>query len=82
MAEKLELNRRGIAQLLKEPGVFSAVTGIAARIASAAGPGMETRSESGGNRVRAAVVTATIRAQYAEATSRALTRAIGAGKGG
>jgi hypothetical protein len=78
---KIELNRRGIAQLLKEPGTFSAVTGIAARIASAAGPGMETRSDKGGTRVRAAVVTATFEAMYAEATNRTLTRAIDAGRG-
>jgi hypothetical protein len=43
---------------------------------------METMPlEVGRNRVRMAVVTATYQAMRAEATSRALTRAIGAGRG-
>jgi hypothetical protein len=52
----------------------------AARIAAAAGPGFEATSQPS-RRARASVITATAEARAAEATSRALTRAIDAGRG-
>lgn len=82
MAEKLKLNHDGIRQVLFSPVTVQTISGIANRIASAAGDGMEVRSlERGGNRPRVAVVTATFEAMYAEATTRALTRAVDAGRG-
>lgn len=82
MAEKLKLNSAGIRECLFSPMTISTISGIAGRIASAAGDGMEVRSlERGGNRPRVAVVTATFEAMHAEATTRALTRAVDAGRG-
>lgn len=49
-------------------------------IAANAGEGMEVDIEVGANRARASVRTTTIRAMRAEATQRALTRAIDAGR--
>ena len=64
------------------PGTIQAITGIANRIAGAAGDGVEVLPlERGARRPRVAVVTATYEAMRAEATSRTLTRAIGSGRG-
>jgi hypothetical protein len=71
-----------VKEILTGPGAAAAVSAAAHRIASAAGPGMETRPlERGRNRVRMAVYTATWQAKHAEATTRALTRAVDAGRG-
>ena len=79
---ELRIKPGAIRQLLTEPGTVAAVSNIARRIASAAGPGMVALpAERGGSRARAAVVTATFEAMYREATERALTRAVGAGRG-
>ena len=80
-ASEFKMKPGAVREILKGPGAAAAVSAAAHRIASAAGPGMETRSDSSGTRVRAAVVTATFQAMHAEATRRALTRAIGAGRG-
>lgn len=81
MAEKLKLNSAGIRECLFAPVTVQTISSIAGRIASAAGDGMEVRPlERGGNRPRVAVVTATAEARRAEATSRALTRAVDAGR--
>lgn len=78
---ELRIKPGAIRQLLTDPATVAAVTQIAHRIASAAGPGMEVKPAERTPRARAAVVTATYQAMRAEATSRALTRAIGAGRG-
>jgi hypothetical protein len=49
-------------------------------IARAAGPGHKVTVEIGPNRARVEVVTDTIDAKLAEARSRNLTRAVGAGR--
>jgi hypothetical protein len=49
-------------------------------MATAAGLGFESDSDVGQNRARAAVWTGTIEAMVAEATDRALTRSIDAGR--
>jgi hypothetical protein len=78
---KLELNHAGIREVMFAPAIIQTISGIASRIASAAGDGMEVLPlERGGRRPRVAVVTATFEAMHAEATSRALTRAIDSGR--
>lgn len=74
------LNRKGIADLLKAPGVLSDLERRAHAIAAQAGPGMEVDSEIGPHRARAAVITDTPQARHAESSGRALTRAIDAGR--
>lgn len=74
------LNRAGIADLLKAPGVKADLERRAHAIADQAGPGMIVDSETGPHRARAAVITHTTEARRAEATGRALTRAIDAGR--
>lgn len=77
---RIELNSKGVRQLLHDPGVLADLERRAKRIAAAAGEGMETDSDAGGTRARAVVITATRDAQRAEATDRALTRAVDAGR--
>lgn len=79
---RVELNREGVRQLLKDPGVLADLQRRGQAIATAAGEGMEVQTHTGINRVRVTVRTATPAAQVAEATSRVLTNAIGAGRGG
>lgn len=77
---ELRIKPGAIKQILTDPATVAAVTSIAHRIASAAGPGMEVTPAERSPRARAAVVTATFQAMHAEATRRALTRAVGAGR--
>lgn len=78
---RIELNRKGVEQLLKHPAVVADLDERAKRIASAAGPGMESEAQTGRKRALALVWTDTNQARRAEAQSRALTRAIDAGRG-
>jgi hypothetical protein len=66
--------------LLRSPEVRRDLERRARNIAAAAGPGFEADSEIGRNRARASVWTATFEAMAAEATDRALTRSIDAGR--
>lgn len=77
---RIELNSRGVDQLLKHPAIQADVDRRARAIAAAAGPGMEPSSMVGATRARASVITATREAREAEATDRALTRALDAGR--
>jgi hypothetical protein len=77
---ELRFKPGAIRQLLTDPATVAAVAGIARKIAAAAGPGMVALPAERTPRARAAVVTATYEAMRAEATSRALTRAIDAGR--
>jgi hypothetical protein len=83
MAEKIriEVNSAGIQALLKSAEVQADLEDRARRIAAAAGDGMEASSRLGKTRARASVITATRKARIAEATDRALTSAIDAGRG-
>jgi hypothetical protein len=83
MAEKIriEVNSAGIQAVLKSAEVQEMLNARAARIAAAAGAGMEVSSRVGKTRARASVITATRAARLAEATDRSLTRAIDAGRG-
>ena len=75
------IRQSAIVEILRSKPVQDDLVARANRIASAAGPGMQVRTEIGPNRARAAVITGTTRAVIAEATDRALTRSITAGRG-
>jgi hypothetical protein len=79
---RFKLNARALRELCNSPAVVAELKRRASRIAAAAGEGMVVMpAETGRNRARVAVITATYRARHAEATSRALTRALDAGRG-
>lgn len=84
MAKKirLEMNSKGFQELLKSQAVQDDLARRANAIAAAAGEGMEARTRTGnlGDRVVAEVRTATYEARRAEATDKALTSAIDAGR--
>lgn len=80
---KIELNSAGVQQLLKSGEIQADLARRAAAIATAAGAsGGEFGHEAnvGANRARASVWTEDFEAMRAEATSRALTRAVDAGR--
>lgn len=81
MAIRVRVNNRAVRALMNDPKVKAELERRAARIAAAAGPGMEVDSQNYERRARASVRTATNAARRAEATGRALTRAIDAGRG-
>lgn len=78
---RIEVNSDGIQAILKSAEVQADLRSRAARIAAAGGPGMEASSWTGRTRARASVITATGKARRSEATNRALTRALDAGRG-
>lgn len=84
---KFKLNHANISALLKSPEIQTNLAARAARVAAAAtanaGPGavFGHAVNVGRNRARAAVWTENAVAMHAEATSRALTRAVDAGRG-
>jgi hypothetical protein len=77
---RIVLNRKGVRDILRSPGVLADLRRRAERIAAAAGPGHEVDSEVGRNRARESVRTDTIDAMVNEATSRTLSRALDAGR--
>lgn len=77
---RIDLNRRGVAELLKSRGVLADVTRRARSVAVAAGPGMEASSMVGRTRARASVITTTHEARQAAEQGR-LTAALNAGRG-
>lgn len=83
MASKIRIvvSEEGIRAVLKSGAVQADLQSRAARIAAAAGPGMQASSFMGKTRARASVITATAKARRAEARDRALTRALDAGRG-
>lgn len=80
MPVRIVVNRKGIRELLRSTEVQRDLQRRAESIAAAAGPGHAVETEVGPNRARAAVVTDSIDAMVAEATSRNLTRALDAGR--
>lgn len=78
---RIKLNSSGVRALLKDPAVEQDLMARAKRIAATAGRGMVATSTTGRKRALAMVRTASTEAMVAEATSRALTRAIDAGRG-
>lgn len=81
MADRVEVNHRAIADLLRSPAIERDLRARADRIAAAAGPGFVAHSEVGQHRARAAVVTETFDAMLAEALEHRLLRAVDAGRG-
>jgi len=77
---QIKLNSAGVREMLRSPGVRADLDSRARRIAAQAGPGMSAASSIGRRRALAMVWTDTPDAMAAEATSRALTRAIDAGR--
>lgn len=77
---RIALNRKSVRSLLSSPAVAADLERRARAIAAAAGPGHRVESAIGRNRARAAVITDTAEAAFAEATGRSLTRAIDAGR--
>lgn len=76
---EIKLNSPGVQALHRDPGVLADLAGRARRMAVAAGPGF-VASSMVGRRARASVITGDQEARRAEASSRALTRAIDAGR--
>ena len=74
------LNRRGVRELLRSSEVLRDMRRRAEAIAQRAGDGMVATAMVGTGRARASVITATAKAREAEATNRALTRALDAGR--
>lgn len=77
---RIVLNSKGVRQLLRSPEVLADLQRRAEQIAAAAGSGMEASSMVGPGRARASVITATSAAREAEASGRALTRSVDAGR--
>lgn len=77
---RIEMNSTGIQAVLKSQEVQDLLAERAERVAAAAGAGMEASVRVGRTRARGSVITATRQARESEAASRALTRAIDAGR--
>jgi len=80
MAVKIKLTRNGPRQLRQLPSVQANLRARAEAMNRAAGGGMNVDSMVGPGRARATVAAVTPAARRAEATSRALTRSIDAGR--
>lgn len=79
---RIELNRAGIAQILKSPSMRSAVEKRARQIATTAGPGYEADSMIGRNRARASVYTKSFRARRDNSRHNTILRSLGAARRG
>jgi hypothetical protein len=77
---RIVLNRSAVRDLLRSQAIQADIGARARRIAAAAGDGFEVDEGVGRNRARASVRTVSHEGRYAEATQRALTRAIDAGR--
>lgn len=78
---RIELNRRGVAELLKSERVAAELQRRAQAVANAAGPGHKVDVTTTGTRARAAVVTDTVEAMLNETTDRNLSRSFNAASG-
>lgn len=80
MAVKVQLNRRGVRELLRSPGVSADLRKRGEAIARAAGPGHEVDTFRGRSRARATVRTATVEAMLNEQHHKTLTNAVRVGR--
>lgn len=78
---RISLNKQAVRNMARSPQMQAMLLARAERIASAAGEGMVAESHIGSTRARATVHTDTFEAILAEATDRALTNALDAGRG-
>ena len=85
MAVRIKFDRAGFRALLNDPGVAADLRRRAEAIASSAdgasGGVHVVRSETGGARARAAVVTADVQAIRAESRGHTLSSSLAAGRG-
>lgn len=72
---KIKLNRRGMRDLLRDPAVKASLEAEARKIATRAGSGHVSKSDTTAARARAVVTAETRDAKVKEATDRNLTRA-------
>jgi len=77
---QVEMNDEGVRALLKSAEVQADLKRRADAISSAAGDGFEVEENLTKERARAVVITRTDDAKRAEATGRALTKALDAGR--
>jgi hypothetical protein len=77
---RIELNKDGVAKLLKSPEVQADLKRRGEAIAAAAGDGFEAESAVGATRARVVVRTATPAAMEREAIDRTLIRSLDAGR--
>lgn len=77
---RIELNRKGVVDILLSAQVQQDLTDRARRIQNAAGDGFDVDVTENRDRSVVFVTTATQAAREAEAEARALTRAIDAGR--
>ena len=77
---RVALNRKGIVELLQSQAVADDLAARGDRIAAAAGEGFEVKATTNRDRAVVFVSTETFEARQAEAETRALTRAIDAGR--
>lgn len=80
MKPTIKINSAGARAILRSPEVLADLSGRAARIARAAGPGNSHSSTVGHSRALAMVWTSTADARANEARHNTLTRAIDAGR--
>lgn len=79
MKTRIEINKRGVRELLTGREVTADMRRRARNVAAAAGPGMEVKEGSSPYRARFSVTAATYEARRAEAERRVLTKALLAG---
>ena len=79
--QRLEFHSEAFRALLQSPAVIAALEERGQRIAAAAGDGFGVRVSVGRNRARVVVMAESREAKIAEAEHKALTSAIGAGRG-
>lgn len=77
---RIQLNKAGVRQLARSKEMQDILNERAQLIANAAGEGFRVTGGPSRNRARAVVVSASAKAILAERKTRALTRAIDAGK--
>lgn len=78
---KITLISAGVVALLRGPEAQADLLRRGKAIAEVAGPGMVASLSIGANRARVSIRTESEAAMHAEATTRALTNAIDAGRG-
>lgn len=78
---KWQLNKKGVAALLRSQGVVDDLRDRGNRIATAAGSGHRAVVYQGHDRARGRVMTTTAKADERQAKTRSLSRAIDAGRG-
>ena len=77
---KIKINSDAVAKLLRSEEVRADLEARGARIAAAAGEGVEAETLQGRDRVSVIVSTRTTEARRNEAEDRSLTRALDAGR--